>query len=446
VTNAREVAQLTETLKQKVQAKAQRIRRYEKRETLYSQNKMLKEDTKKFYRNLGMKNIEAREPPSMAEAETYWKSLWGEEAQHNEKAEWIRREQKRKVGYMGWMPIQITEITSYLSKAHNWKSPGSEQIQNYLLKAFPATHRHITKNFKTIIEEPEKASDWLTTGITYLISKSGDSKEVRNYRPITCLTTMYKTLTGIEAKRISTHLEEQSLLPAEQKGCHPGSKGCKDQLMISDAIYEDCRRRNKNLSVAWIDYQKAFDSVPYSRVEKSIELVGVNSKIVRFCKLSMEKENTKLILKTKQEVMQLQPFQIRRGIFPGDSLSPLLFCIALIPLTNELNRADYGYQVHGTERKISQLLYMDDLKLLGRNENDLKNEMKIVQTISKDIDMKFGLEKYAKVCLKRGSVQSKMHVGSTFENDIKELDPRKAYKYLGIEESFAYSIRMRKKR
>jgi len=25
---------------------------------------------------------------------------------------------------------------------------------------------------------------------------------------------------------------------------------------------------------------------------------------------------------------------------------------------------------------------MDDLKLLGRNENDLKNEIKIVQTIS----------------------------------------------------------------
>jgi len=28
---------------------------------------------------------------------------------------------------------------------------------------------------------------------------------------------------------------------------------------------------------------------------------------------------------------------------------------------------------------------MDDLKLLGKNENDLKNEIKIVQTISKDI-------------------------------------------------------------
>jgi len=114
-------------------------------------------------------------------------------------------------------------------------------------------------------------------------------------------------------------------------------------------------------------------------------LVEVNSKIFRFCKLSMEKWNTRFFFKTKQEVMRLQPIQIRRGIFQRDSLLPLLFCIALIPLTNELNRADCEYQVHGTERKISYLLYMDDLKLLGRNKNDLKNEIKIVQTISKDI-------------------------------------------------------------
>ena len=63
---------------------------------------------------------------------------------------------------------------------------------------------------------------------------------------------------------------------------------------------------------------------------------------------------------------------------PGDSFSQLILCIALITLTNELNRADCGYQVHATDRKISHLLYMDDLNLLGRNENELKNEMEIV--------------------------------------------------------------------
>ena len=50
--------------------------------------------------------------------------------------------------------------------------------------------------------------------------------------------------------------------------------------------------------------------------------------------------------------------------------------------------------------------------------------------------MNFGLEKCARICLKRGRVQSKMHIENTFENDIKELDPSKAYKCLGIEESF----------
>ena len=102
--------------------------------------------------------------------------------------------------------------------------------------------------------------------------------------------------------------------------------------------------------------------------------------------------------------MQSQPIQIRRGIF---SLSPLLFCIALIPLTQELNRADCGYQVHGTDRKISHLLCMDDLKLLGRNENDLKNEIKIVHTISKDLNMNFGLEKCARICLKKVGSKAK---------------------------------------
>jgi len=151
-------------------------------------------------------------------------------------------------------------------------------------------------------------------------------------------------------------LEEQNLLPAEEKGCHPGSKSCKDQLVISESIYEGCKRK-KNVRIAWIDYHKASDSISHRWVEKSIELVQVNSK-------------KRLHLKTKQEVMQLQPMHIHSGIFQGDSLSPLLFCIALISLTHKLSRPDCGYQVHRTERKIIHLLYMDDLKLLGSNEDD----------------------------------------------------------------------------
>jgi hypothetical protein len=94
--------------------------------------------------------------------------------------------------------------------------------------------------------------------------------------------------------------------------------------LISIEVIENCKKRRKNLNIAWIDYQKAFNGVPHSGIEKSIELLGVNNKIVNFCKLSMEKWGTKLQLKTDQELLQSRPFKINRNI-QGDSLSPLLY-------------------------------------------------------------------------------------------------------------------------
>jgi hypothetical protein len=149
----------------------------------------------------------------------------------------------------------------------------------------------------------------------------------------------------------------------------------------------------------------------------------------------MEKWSTKLQLKTNQELIQSRAIKINRGIFQGNSLSPLLFCTALVHLTNELNRSKCGYQVYGTERKINHLLYTDDLKLTGRSKEELRSEIKTVKTFSDDIKMKFGLEKCDRISLKNATVYRKQHIGNTMETEIKELEPMKAYKYLGVEEN-----------
>jgi hypothetical protein len=123
VINSIEIAQLIEELTQKVQAKAQRMRRYEKRENQHIQNKMFKEDTKQFYQYLGVKTTAINDHPHMEEVELYWKSLWEEKVQHNEKADWINREDKEKINSMNWMPMKTTETTSFLSETYDWKSP-----------------------------------------------------------------------------------------------------------------------------------------------------------------------------------------------------------------------------------------------------------------------------------------------------------------------------------
>jgi hypothetical protein len=66
------------------------------------------------------------------------------------------------------------------------------------------------------------------------------------------------------------------------------------------------------------------------------------------------------------------------------------------------------------------------LTLLGRSKDDLKNEIKIVETISIDINMNIWF--VCKKLFKIGTVHSKTYIGRTFK-DIKEQDLRKRYKY-----------------
>ena len=50
---------------------------------------------------------------------------------------------------------------------------------------------------------------------------------------------------------------------------------------------------------------------------------------------------------------ELEEVDITRGIFEGDSLSPLVFVLALIPLTLILRKAMAAYEFSGTKVKIN---------------------------------------------------------------------------------------------
>ena len=105
------------------------------------------------------------------------------------------------------------------------------------------------------MRNPNNCPEWLTQGTTFLLPKSTVTQNPNNYRPITCLPTTYKILTSIIAERMYAFLDENNLLPVEQKGCRKGSYGCKDQLLINKAIMEEVKSKKRNLSTTWIDYK-----------------------------------------------------------------------------------------------------------------------------------------------------------------------------------------------
>jgi len=128
--------------------------------------------------------------------------------------------------------------------------------------------------------------------------------------------------------------------------------------------------------MAWIDYQKSFNRVPHSWIIKSLELTGINNKVISFTKKVVSYWRKRMRLHTENKLIETEDIKIQCGIFQGDSLSPLPFCICLIPLTEQLNRLNTGYEEHTTKTKISHLLYMDDLKLITKSGKSSKNKYK----------------------------------------------------------------------
>ena len=193
-----------------------------------------------------------------------------------------------------------------------------------------------------------------------------------NYRPITCLSTTWKLLTSIISNAIYDHLSDKGLIPWEQKGCKRKSRGTKDQLLIDKMIMKHAKRKQRNLRMTWIDYKKAYDSVPHSWILRSMGLVGVATNITSFMEKTAKMWNTTLTINGET----IGEVKIKRGIFQGDSLSPLLFIISLIPLTITFRAMNKGYKLD--DIKVNHLLYMDDLKIYACSDKEMES---LVNTI-----------------------------------------------------------------
>ena len=81
---------------------------------------------------------------------------------------------------------------------------------------------------------------------------------------------------------------------------------------------------------------------------------------------------------------ELSEVEIKRGIFQGDSLSPLVFVLALTPLSLILRKA--ASEFSESKEKIN-LLFMDDLKLYSRSEKGLDSLVQKVRVFSEDTGM-----------------------------------------------------------
>ena len=74
--------------------------------------------------------------------------------------------------------------------------------------------------------------------------------------------------------------------------------------------------------------------------------------------------------------------EFKQGISRGDSLSPLVLLLALIPLSLILRTAKAAYEFSESEEKIDHHLFMDNFKLFSRSEKGLDSLVQTAHVIS----------------------------------------------------------------
>lgn len=437
----RAVAECLDTLKQKLSVIAARLKKYKTSAQRKKSNMLFNQNERNFYRKLKEKNINSNTRyPSQQEIQHFWQEQLSAKKHFNRNAHWIQSEilRTQQIEDQQQRDITTAELEAIIKSLPNWKAPGPEKLQNFWIKKLTCTWEKLREAINEAIDDPNKIPEFLLQGITYLLPKDPqNSQDPAKYRPITCLPTMYKIITSCIAKRIYEHCEDNNLIAIQQNGCKKGSKGCKEQLIIDSVVCNQAATKNRNLYTAFIDYKKAFDSVPHDWLTKVLEIYKISPKYIDLLKQIMGKWQTEIHLNTPKVMIRTSKININRGIFQGDSLSPLWFILAMNPLSSMLNSTGYGFSIKsetGGQYRLSHLLYMDDIKIYASKLSHLEHLLNIVEKFSKDICMNFGLDKCRTLRMIRGKLQE-----GEFESQdgqsIHAMLEGETYKYLGIKQA-----------
>ena len=141
-----------------------------------------------------------------------------------------------------------------------------------------------------------------------------------------------------------------------------------EELLYTDQpIFNDSKTRPKNQAMALIDYKNAYDMVPQSWIINCLKIYKISDEVINI----IEKIMTIWRVEMTAGGKSLAETKIKIGIILGDAVSPLLFVIAMIPLSHVLRKFAAGYKLSKTREKINHLMYMDDIKLFVNNEKKI---------------------------------------------------------------------------
>ena len=266
--------------------------------------------------------------------------------------------------------ITLSEVRHALSSTRLDNAAGPDEIP---ARALQVTVQHVTRviNNHSAINGGRAPEKWKQS-IIVSIPKKGSAKSLENQRGISLMCTAAKLNNRIILNRLRPVIIDR--LSPFQAGFLP-SRSTTQQLAALRILIDDCRKFQRSVSIAFVDFQKAFDSISRSAIPQCLRYHAVPDVLIEAV-MDMY-TNTSARIKIGKDLSE--SFTTTSGVLQGDTLAPFLFIIVLDAVLRDAQLSGYTLRrrqsTRSPEVRLPFLAFADDIALLSDNSADLQSAM-----------------------------------------------------------------------
>ena len=277
--------------------------------------------------------------------------------------------------------------------------------------------------FNTILSTGIYPDEWCKA-IIITIHKAGDINDCSNYRGISLLSNVGKLFCKIVNSRLTKWAEENDLMYEEQAGFTKG-KSTIDQVFILQTIIQKYLDKKKGRCYnVFIDFSKAFDSIPHSHLFYLLCQNGAHSRVLKV----MQNMYSKLQSCVKNGMYLSDMFECTVGTRQGCMISPFLFTFYLNELIRMCENCP-GVYIDDVNSNVNMLLYADDIVIIGDQVNRVNRLLRVLKLYCEKWGLKVNLDKTKAMIYRKGGTIKKNEIFRYGDTKIENVTN---YRYLGV--------------
>ena len=255
------------------------------------------------------------------------------------------------------------------------KSPRPDGLHPRVLKELSnEISKPLAIIMQKLLDEHTLPQSWKDAHVSPIFKK-GSKSSVTNYRPISLTSVICKQLEAIIKDHLMEYIIENEILTDYQHGFVP-VRSCATQLLQCVDYWTDMLDQGHSVDTIYIDFAKAFDSVPHERLLEKAKRYGIRGDILEWIVLSIKGRRQRVVVNGKNSSWR----DVISGVPQGSVIGPLLFLLFINDIPNEIKC---------------------NIQLFAEDANIFKNEEEDHQDLAKDLD---NLENWARLWQMRFNV------------------------------------------